>query len=243
MPSFSAVMPALRPDRRAAAQAVDHAEREDRRRGDRRLGDRRRGFVEPQRGEQVLRRGRRRGRDRPAEADQERDPARQERRERAVRLGQEDVIAPRSRQGGRKLAQRQRPAEREHPADHPEGEHQLVAADEVDREPRRRQDARADHARDDHEGRRRQAESRAVRGLAGRGRLRCGHHRVAALREPIAPMPRVLGSETRGDRGVGMPRNLLCHGPQRFLSVIPIPAPSMSTNDVSRSGLVVIAST
>jgi hypothetical protein len=31
--------------------------------------------------------------------------------------------------------------------------------------------------------------------------------------------------------------------PQRFLSVIPIPAPSMSTNDVSRSGFVVIAST
>ena len=30
---------------------------------------------------------------------------------------------------------------------------------------------------------------------------------------------------------------------QRFLSVIPTPAPSMSTNEVSRSGLVVIAST
>ena len=29
---------------------------------------------------------------------------------------------------------------------------------------------------------------------------------------------------------------------QRFFSVIPIPAPSMRTNDVSRSGLVVIAS-
>ena len=29
----------------------------------------------------------------------------------------------------------------------------------------------------------------------------------------------------------------------RFLSVIPTPAPSMSTNDVSRSGLVVMAST
>ena len=28
----------------------------------------------------------------------------------------------------------------------------------------------------------------------------------------------------------------------RFLSVIPTPAPSMSTNDVSRSGLVVMAS-
>src|SRR5271157_2207044 len=110
-------------------------------------------------GQQVLRRGRRRGRDRPAEADKERNPPRQEGRQRAVRFEEEDIIASGARQGGRQLAQRQRPAQSEHPADHPEGEHQLVAADEVYREPRRRQDARADHARDDHEGRRRQAEA------------------------------------------------------------------------------------
>ena len=50
--------------------------------------------------------------------------------ERAVRLAEEHVIAPRSRQRGRQLAERQGPAGREHPAEDPEGEHELVAADE-----------------------------------------------------------------------------------------------------------------
>ena len=56
------------------------------------------------------------------------------------------TVALRARQGGRQLAQRQSSAQCQPAADHPEGEHQLVAANEVDRETRRRQDARADHA-------------------------------------------------------------------------------------------------
>ena len=44
-------------------------------------------------------------RDRAGEADQERDPAREEGRQRAVRLVEEDVVAPRTRHGGRQLGQ------------------------------------------------------------------------------------------------------------------------------------------
>ena len=48
-----------------------------------------------ERGQEVGRRGVAERRDRAGEPDQERDPAREERRERAVRLVEEDVVAPR----------------------------------------------------------------------------------------------------------------------------------------------------
>ena len=55
-------------------------------------------------------------------------------------------------------------------------------------------------------------------------------------------MPRVSMVKPAATGGVGMSPQAVLTGPQRFLSVIPIPAPSINTNDVSRSGLVVIAS-
>jgi hypothetical protein len=64
----------------------------------------------------------------------------------------------------------------------------------------------------------------------------------SAARVGRAPLPRVPMMKPAASGAWTFAATSL-PGVQRFLSVIPTPAPSISKNDVSRSGLVVIAST
>jgi hypothetical protein len=159
-------------------------------RGDRRADDARRGLGKGSRGEQVMGGCGGRGCDRPSEADQERHPAGEKRGQRSIGLTEVDVVTAGVRQGRREFAERQGSADGQHAADHPEGEHQLVAAHEEHRESRRGQNAGADHPRNDEERRGGQAE-----GWPG-GWWVIGHVGLSAGRQSLC-----RPGETPGSRG------------------------------------------